>query len=65
MPRWRVRRVRRAGFGPSVAGAVSRGVWPAPYVAVAVGAADRIEAPIRALGLGEVRRIEAAEAILG
>ncbi len=48
-----------------IAGAVSRWVWPAPYVAVAVGDADRIEAPIRALGLGEVRRIEAAEAILG
>jgi zinc protease len=43
----------------------SRWVWPAPFVTVAVGDADRIEAPIRALGLAPVRRLEDVEAVLG
>lgn len=44
--------------------AASRWVWPASYVTVAVGDADRIEAPIRDLGLAPVRRIEDLEAML-
>jgi zinc protease len=54
----------RALTGDDIAGAVARWIWPAPYVTIAVGDADRIEGPIRALGLGTVRRIEAADAIL-
>lgn len=44
----------RALSAADIAGAVSRWVWPAPYVTVAVGDASRIEAPIRALGAAEV-----------
>jgi zinc protease len=54
----------RALTAADIAGAVSRWIWPAPFVTVAVGDADRIEGPIRALGLGDVRRIEPAGAIL-
>lgn len=54
----------RALTAADVAGAVSRWVWPAPFVTIAVGDADRIEPSVRALGVGEVRRIEAAEAVL-
>jgi len=54
----------RALTAGDIAAAVSRWIWPAPFVTVAVGDADRIEGPIRALGLGDVRRIEPAGAIL-
>src|SRR5690606_23734514 len=37
--------------------AAARWIWPAPYVAVAVGDADRIEAGLRALDLAPVRRV--------
>ena len=37
-----------------VAAAVSRWVWPAPYVTVAVGDGARIEASIRALDVAPV-----------
>ena len=53
----------RALTAADIAGAVSRWVWPAPYVTIAVGDADWIEAPIRALGLGDVRRAEASGAV--
>ena len=39
----------RALTADDIAGAVSRWIWPAPYVTVAVGDAARIEAAIRAL----------------
>lgn len=55
----------RALTGADIHGAAERWVWPAAYVAVAVGDADRIEAPIRALGISPVRRIEDLESILG
>ena len=54
----------RALTGDDMRDAAARWVWPASYVAVAVGDADRIEAPIRALGLAPVRRIESVESIL-
>ena len=54
----------RALTGADMRDAAARWVWPASYVAVAVGDADRIEAPIRALGLAPVRRIENVESIL-
>jgi len=46
----------RALTASDIAGAAARWIWPAPYAAVAVGDADRIEAPIRALGIGDVVR---------
>ncbi|MEX2270573.1 MAG: pitrilysin family protein [Vicinamibacterales bacterium] len=54
----------RALTADDIARAAARWIWPAPYVAVAVGDADRIEAPIRSLGLGAVHRIDAPESIL-
>ena len=54
----------RALTAPDIAGAAARWIWPAPYATVAVGDADRIETPIRSLGLGPVRRIDAPESIL-
>jgi zinc protease len=48
----------RALTADDMQGAASRWVWPAGYVTVAVGDADRIEEPIRALGLAPVRRVE-------
>lgn len=54
----------RALTASDIAGAAARWIWPAPYVAVAVGDTARIEAPIAALGLGAVRRIDALESIL-
>ena len=54
----------RALTDADVAHAAERWIWPAPYVTVAVGDADRIEPTIRALGLAAVRRIDAAEEVL-
>ncbi|MDQ3170178.1 MAG: insulinase family protein [Acidobacteriota bacterium] len=54
----------RALTGEDMRAAAARWVWPASYVAVAAGDADRIETPIRALGLAPVRRIEDIESIL-
>lgn len=55
----------RALTADDIAGAIARWVWPAGYVTIAVGDADRIEAPIRALGLGEVRRLGAGDILRG
>lgn len=54
----------RALTGADIAGAAARWIWPAPFVTIAVGDAERIEAPIRALGLGPVKVADAAESIL-
>lgn len=54
----------RALTDADIAGAIARWIWPAPFVTVAVGDADRIEAPIRALGLGAVRRVDSVDAVL-
>jgi len=54
----------RALTDADIAAAVARWVWPAPYVTVAVGDADRIGESIRALGLGSVRTIDAVETVL-
>lgn len=54
----------RALTAADIEAAASRWVWPARYVTVAVGDADRIEAPIRALGLAPVRRVPDLETIL-
>lgn len=54
----------RALTAADMQAAASRWIWPARYVTVAVGDADRIEAPIRALGLAPVRRVEDLDTIL-
>ncbi|MDQ3071096.1 MAG: insulinase family protein [Acidobacteriota bacterium] len=53
----------RALTAADIQRAAAHWIWPAPYVAVAVGDADRIQAPLEALGLAPVRRAGAAGSI--
>lgn len=47
----------RALAAADMRAAAARWIWPAPYVAVAVGDAERIEAGLRALDIAPVRRV--------
>jgi zinc protease len=55
----------RALTGDDIRAAAGRWVWPGPYVTIAVGDAEKIDAPIRALGLAPVRRVENLERLPG